>query len=133
MKDWAETAARVIHLQFDLKNIAPQDTSIPRLAAIIREHCPLKGIRLEKTMTIIEVPQGYWGDMSGTSRDIALAIFKASDEEFLNAHPTCAPYHRPCWLEREVKDDAKAPWGYEWYRLDAGILNFHSAQYDSSG
>ena len=41
-KDWAETAARVIMLRYDLKRIAPQDTSVYGLAEIIREHCPVK-------------------------------------------------------------------------------------------
>lgn len=38
IQDWTTKAARVIHLQFDLKNIAPQNTSVPRIAAIIAQH-----------------------------------------------------------------------------------------------
>lgn len=37
-----ETAARKIHLRFDLKTIAPQDTSVPAIVEIISEHCPFK-------------------------------------------------------------------------------------------
>ncbi len=86
------------------------------------------------TMTIIEVPQGYWLDLTGTPRDVALASFAKHDAAFLAEHPSAAKYHRPSWREFEVGANDTAPWGYEWYAIDeAGLLKMHSAQYDSSG
>ena len=84
-------------------------------------------------MTIIELSQGYYSSLTGTPKDEALSMFAADDKTFLDEHPSCKAWHRPCWLEREVKDDAKAPWGHEWYTIEEGLLKFHSADYDSSG
>lgn len=39
--DWTMKAARQIHLLFDLNQIAPQDTSVPRLAAVIATHAEM--------------------------------------------------------------------------------------------
>lgn len=41
-KDWTIGLARAIHFIFDLKMVAPQDTSIPRLSLVIKEHCPFR-------------------------------------------------------------------------------------------
>ena len=85
-------------------------------------------------MIIIELPQGYYGDLTGTPKDEALAAFKAADDAFLAEHPDCAKWHRPCWREFEARENQTAPWGHEWYVVDeAGLLKMHSAQYDSSG
>lgn len=84
-------------------------------------------------MTVIELPQGYYRDLTGTRRDVALAQFAKDDASFLATHPQCKPFHRPRCVERDVRDDATAPWGYEWYVADArGVLFMHSAHYDSS-
>jgi hypothetical protein len=85
-------------------------------------------------MTIIEIPQGYYNDLTGVPKDEALDAFAQHDAEFLEKWPSARPYHRPSWREFEAPDDERAPWGYEWYVIDeAGLLKMHSAQYDSSG
>lgn len=85
-------------------------------------------------MTIIELSQGRYRDLSGTPKLAALAMFIQHDIEFVAANPSCAKYHQPAWRELVVADTEKAPWGYEWYIVDeAGLLKMHSAQYDSSG
>lgn len=85
-------------------------------------------------MIIIQLTQGHYRDITGTPKDEALATFAKDDADFLAKHPTCAKYHRPCWRELEVVEGKTAPWGHEWYVVDeAGLLQMHSAHYDSSG
>ena len=84
-------------------------------------------------MTIIEITQGYYGDLTGTPKTEALAMFIQHDNEFLERNPQCKPYHRPAWREFEAPDNKKAPWGHEWYVVEDGVLRMHSAHYDSSG
>jgi len=83
-------------------------------------------------MTIIQVAQGMTRDLSGTPKAEALAAFAERDAEFCAKFPGAAKYHRPSWQEREVADTQTAPWGFCWHRVDeAGLLQWHSAQYDS--
>lgn len=85
-------------------------------------------------MTVIEIMQGFYGNITGNEKGETLAQFARDDAHFLVNNPRCAAYHHPCWREREVPDTATAPWGHEWYIIDeAGRLKLHSAQYDSSG
>jgi hypothetical protein len=84
-------------------------------------------------MTIIQIPQGYWNDLSGTSQAEALEAFVKADAEFLQRHPQCAKYHRPSWVVLEdVPEHKTAPWGHEWYAVVNDSLQMHSADYDSS-
>ena len=85
-------------------------------------------------MTIIQIPQGYWNDLSGTSQAEALGAFVKRDAEFLQQHPQCAKYHRPSWVVLpDVPEHRTAPWGHEWYSVtEDGTLQMHSADYDSS-
>jgi hypothetical protein len=83
---------------------------------------------------VIQLPQGYWPNLSGTDKDRALSAFAAADKAFLVKHPQCAKYHRPSWREFDARESETAPWGHEWYVVDAdGRLQMHSADYDSSG
>jgi hypothetical protein len=83
-------------------------------------------------MTILELPQGYYTDLTGIKRHQALAIFAIDQKNFEHKYPHLAPVS-PCWHEYEVEDTKTAPWGYEWYTIDAaGVLKRHSAHYDSS-
>lgn len=85
-------------------------------------------------MIIIEIAQGHYRDLTGIPRASALKTFAEQDAAFLQEHPGCVTYHRPCWSEIDVPDTATARWGTEWYTVDeAGLLKRHSAQYDSSG
>lgn len=85
-------------------------------------------------MTIIQIPQGYYSNLDGISKDDAVASFIQNDAAFLARNPSCIPYHQPSWRELMVPEDRTAPWGHEWYVVDeAGALRRHSAQYDSSG
>jgi hypothetical protein len=87
-----------------------------------------------KTMTILEIEQGHYGDLTGMTRDEAVVMFAGDAEAFLEKHPSARRYHRTCWVELKVADTRTAPWGYVWYVIDAdGLLKMHSAQYDSSG
>jgi hypothetical protein len=84
-------------------------------------------------MTVLELPQGYYGDLSAMPLDDALAMFSHDDAAFLLKYPQCRPYHRPFWHKRDVADTQTAPFGHEWYEVGAdGILQRHSAHYDSS-
>lgn len=84
-------------------------------------------------MRVIELPQGYYGDLDGMPETEALGLFVSSDLAFLDTHPQCKPYHRPSWRELDVEDSQSAPWGYVWYTTNAaGVLQFHSATFDSS-
>jgi hypothetical protein len=84
-------------------------------------------------MTILQLPQGYYGDLSGQSLGDTLQGFARDDAAFLLKYPQCRPYHRPFWHTRDVDDTQTAPWGHEWYAVGAdGILQRHSAHYDSS-
>jgi hypothetical protein len=68
------------------------------------------------------------------SRAEAIAMFTHDAAAFLVKHPQCAPFHRPCWVERDVPADQTAPWGCEWYEVEAdGRLRMHSFEYDSTG
>jgi hypothetical protein len=61
-------------------------------------------------------------------------MFAENDASFCARFPTAAKYHRPSWREFDVDDMRTAPWGHEWYLVDAaGVLQRHSAHYDSSG
>jgi hypothetical protein len=85
-------------------------------------------------MKILQLPQGHYGDLTGMPELEAIAQFVVDDLTFLERNPQCAKYHRQLWRELDVKDTATAPWGYEWYVTDEdGRLQFHSADYDSSG
>lgn len=85
-------------------------------------------------MNIIEVPQGYYGDLEGVPKTDAIDMFAAVDEAFLQKYPNARAYHSKSWREHEVPETSKAPWGYEWYRVDeSGVLHWHSAHYDTSG
>jgi hypothetical protein len=44
------------------------------------------------------------------------------------------PYHRASWVVLpDVPEHKTAPWGHEWYAVtEAGTLQMHSADYDSS-
>ena len=85
-------------------------------------------------MVVLQLPQGYYRNLTGMSLGKALVMFDQDDAEFLAAHPQCIPYHRPCWQKYQVDDAARAPWGHEWYLVQPdGTLIFHSAHYDSSG
>jgi hypothetical protein len=85
-------------------------------------------------MKILQVPQGYYGDLSGMSALDAFAMFTLDDMIFQRRNPKAVPFHRPWWHELEVKDGDSAPWGFVWYRTDDdGKLQMHSASYDSSG
>jgi hypothetical protein len=84
-------------------------------------------------MMILELPQGYYHDLSGESLVAVLQMFDQDDAAFLLKYPQCRPYHRPFWHKRDVEDTQTAPWGHEWYQVGAdGILQRHSAHYDSS-
>jgi hypothetical protein len=84
-------------------------------------------------MTILELPQGHYADLSGMSLGMVLVMFDKNDADFLAKYPQCIPYHRPLWRKRDVADTATAPWGHEWYQVGAdGRLTRHSAHYDSS-
>lgn len=84
-------------------------------------------------MTVVELEQGHYRDLTGTPKDDALVMFARDAEAFLEKHPDCRKYHRPCWRERDVPDQQTAPWGHEWYEVTAeGTLQWHSAFYDSS-
>lgn len=84
-------------------------------------------------MTVIELPQGYYRELTGMPVGEAMAMFKKFDDDFLRDHPSCAPFHRPSWREYAVPTHHTAPWGHEWYVVDEhGLLRMHSAQYDSS-
>jgi hypothetical protein len=84
-------------------------------------------------MTILELPQGYYRDLSGRTLVDVLLMFGQDDAAFLAKYPQCVPYHRPHWHTRTVEDTATAPWGHEWYQVGAdGRLTRHSAHYDSS-
>ncbi len=85
-------------------------------------------------MTILEIAQGRYQDLTGEPLEDTLAAMKQHDEEFLQKYPSCAKYHRPCYSVREVPEGKTAPWGYEWYQVDADQrLRIHSVQHDSSG
>lgn len=86
-------------------------------------------------MRILELPQGYYTDLTGLPRVGVLEQFARDAAAFLEKFPGARPYHRPCWREFDVPDTTKrAPWGYEWYTVDdQGLLQSHSAQHDSSG
>jgi hypothetical protein len=83
---------------------------------------------------ILQLPQGYYHDLSAMALDAALTMFAEDDAAFLRKYPQCRPYHRPFWHTWvDVEDSATAPWGHEWYQVGAdGILQRHSAHYDSS-
>lgn len=82
-------------------------------------------------MTIIELPQGYYRDLSGTSKTDALAAFAKFEADYAAKHPNATPWQ--WWSELDVTDTATARFGYEWYRVDgAGVLRRHSARVDSS-
>ncbi len=90
-------------------------------------------LRRQIIMRVLELPQGYYRDLTGTTLVQALLMFDKDDSEFLQRHPQCVPYHRPAYRIRLVESAASAPWGHEWYRVDADDkLIFHSAHYDSS-
>jgi len=83
---------------------------------------------------VVQVPQGYYKH-GGDARFLVetLLTFAATDDQFLLDQPQCRKYHRQAWAVLDVSDDAKAPWGHEWYRVgEHGYLQFHSAEYDSS-
>lgn len=85
-------------------------------------------------MKILQLPQGYYHDLTGMSALDAVAMFAMDDLTFLERNPQCRPYHRQSWHELDAKDSETAPWGYEWYTTDPdGRLQRHSAHYDSSG
>lgn len=85
-------------------------------------------------MKVLQLPQGHYRNLTGMPEVEAVGMFVSDDLAFLEKHPDCKPYHRQLWQEIEVKDTEKAPWGCEWYRVDQdGNLQFHSADYDSSG
>jgi hypothetical protein len=85
-------------------------------------------------MKILQLPQGYYGDLTGMPELEAIAEFVIQDLTFLERNPQCAKYHRKSWQEIEVRDTETAPWGYVWWTIDEdGKLRLHSAHYDSSG
>lgn len=85
-------------------------------------------------MTILELPQGYYADLTGMSWDDAMQMFQRDDAAFVAKYPSTNGYHRPCWREFDVEATATAPFGHEWYLEDEhGLLKLHSAHYDSSG
>jgi hypothetical protein len=84
-------------------------------------------------MTVLELKQGYYRDLSGMTLADALVMMAEDDAAFLAKHPQCNPYHQPCWRQWDVGETETAPWGHEWYQVGAdGILQRHSAHYDSS-
>jgi hypothetical protein len=85
-------------------------------------------------VTVLELPQGYYADLTGMTWDDAMQMFKRDDEQFLRAYPHTRCFHRARCRELEVDETRTAPWGHEWYVADeAGKLRMHSAHYDSSG
>ncbi len=86
------------------------------------------------TIQVLEVPQGFGQELETTPLSDAVASFTKWDADFLEQFPQCRQYHRPRWRVMDVPPDHKAPWGTEWYVVDAGgLLHFHSADIDSSG
>ena len=84
-------------------------------------------------MRVLEIAQGHARPRAydGVPLEDARLDLRAWDEEFFAKHPKA--YRWPAWQERDVADDARAPWGFEWYRVgDDGRLATHSAHFDSS-
>jgi hypothetical protein len=85
-------------------------------------------------MRVLELPQGYYKNLTGTPLGQALVMFDKDDNEFLQRHPQCLPYHQPAYRIRLVASGENAPWGHEWYIVDADDkLVLHSYNYDSTG
>lgn len=83
-------------------------------------------------MTILELAQGHFSDLTGMTWADAVQMFRQQDEAFRAKYPATAYHYQP-WHEREVQNGATAPWGFEWYIEQDGLLRLHSANYDSSG
>jgi hypothetical protein len=84
-------------------------------------------------MTVIELPQGHYPDLTGMTLDDVMQMFRRDDEAFVAKYPHTKQFHYPRYRQREVADTATAPWAHEWYAVDAdGRLQMHSAHYDSS-
>ncbi len=84
-------------------------------------------------MTVLEIAQGHYPDLTGMLWDDAIRMFQRDDAQFRAKYPASAYPYQP-WHERQVIESATAPWGYEWYIENAaGKLARHSAHYDSSG
>ena len=55
-------------------------------------------------MRVLQLPQGYYRDLTGTPLVKALVMFDKDDTEFLQHNPQCLPYHRACWQVRQVRE-----------------------------
>jgi hypothetical protein len=83
-------------------------------------------------MTILELPQGYFDRLDGTTRADAVAAFAAFNADMDAKFPGRSS--RQFWREFDAPETATAPWGHEWWLVDEfGRLRLHSADYDSSG
>jgi hypothetical protein len=84
-------------------------------------------------LTILEVPQGHYRDLSGEKLAPTIAAMLRAAAERIEGHPSTASFFRPDWYVRhQVKPSENPSTGYEWYRVEPdGTLLFYRANYDS--
>lgn len=84
-------------------------------------------------LTILELPQGRYSNLTGMKLADALAMFHEDSARFLREFPHCAKFHRPNWHISHREQGARAPIGYEYYlAADDGTLSVYEFNHDSS-